>query len=126
MIHNKKMLFLKIYIACVFFIAGIMRFIYPTENNKERLLLYPWFKYGEIVIAICEIVLALLLFTRYDIISLYLFASGIIIYTIIVLYTQYSNVQKTIKNICTYRGSAKSVILHITYLIIIISLIMIS
>lgn len=120
------MLLLKFFIACVFFIAGIMRFIYHIENKKERMYLYPWFKYGEIIIAICEIALALLLFTKYSIVSLYLLATGIILYTILVLYTQHSNVKKTIKNIATYRGSAKSVVLHLTYLIIIISLIMIS
>jgi uncharacterized membrane protein len=115
---------LKIFIACVFIIAGIMRFIYSNENKKERVLLYPFVPNGEYVIAILEIILALLLFTKYSKISLYTFALGIIVYTILVFYSQWYNVKRTIRNICTYQGTAKSVVLHITYLIIIIYLLM--
>lgn len=118
------MYILKIFIACVFIIAGIMRFIYPNENAKERITLYPFIPNGEHVIATSEIILALLLFTKYSKASLYILAIGIIVYTILVFHSQWYSIKNTLRNVCTYKGTAKSVVLHITYLIIIIHLLM--
>lgn len=116
------MYILKIFIACVFIIAGVMRFIYSNENKRERITLYPFLPNAEYVIAISEIILALLLFTKYSKMSLYIFAIGIIVYTILVFYSQWNNIKDTLRNVCTYNGTAKSIVLHITYLIIIIHL----
>jgi uncharacterized membrane protein YphA (DoxX/SURF4 family) len=113
---------LQIFIGFVFIIAGIMRFIYPNENTKERITLYPFVPNGEYVIAISEIFLGLLLFTKYSKASLYILAVGIVVYTILVFHSQWKNIHDTLRNICTYKGTAKSVVLHITYLIIIIYL----
>jgi hypothetical protein len=113
---------LQIFIGFVFIIAGIMRFFYSNENTKERITLYPFLPNGEYVIAISEIFLGLLLFTKYSKMSLYIFAIGIVVYTIRVFYSQWNNIQDTLRNVCTYKGTAKSVVLHITYLIIIIHL----
>lgn len=118
------MLLLYIFISLVFVIAGIMRLIYREENKKERKLLYPFLPYGEYVVAVAEILLGLLLLTKYRRTSSYVLVVGIVLYTLLVFISQWYNIRNTFKTICTYNGTAKSVVLHIAYIVILMYLIM--
>ena len=111
------------FISCVFIFAGIMRLMYYDVSKKENDILYEFIPHGNIIIGICEIILGIMLWTRYHIIALYILAIGIVIFTIRVMHTQYDNILNTVHKTCTYRGTASAVILHITYFVIIIYLI---
>lgn len=119
MIYN----ILIIYISIVFLCAGVLRLIFSNDAYKEKTILLPFIPYAEKIIPWLEIVLGILLLTRYQRAALYLLAIGLIIYTLSVIWTQYEYIFYTLNKVCTYRGTFTHVTLHITYLAIIIYLI---
>jgi hypothetical protein len=107
----------------VFISAGIMRIIFQKDAYIEKKKLFPFIPYFEKILPLFEIILGLLLFTEYCYISLYIFAIGIVVYTIRIFWIYHKNILKTLNEVCTYRDTTTHVVLHITYFIIIIYLI---
>ena len=112
------------FLVVVFIVAGFGRLVYPYHNGLERRLLYPWIPHGEKVIALSEIVLGLLLLTKYKCYALWILAVGLTLVTLSMIVQYPDELKRSFKNVITYEISVPHVVLHITYLAILVHLLM--
>jgi uncharacterized membrane protein YphA (DoxX/SURF4 family) len=113
------------FIAFVFISTSIHRFIYKEQrlNESNNYLNLP--KYSDILIILFELIIGVLLLIniKYKIIVLKILLVAIIIFSIIIFVNNKEDIMNTYNEVWTFEPKFTNFILHITYIIIILSII---
>lgn len=118
---SKVYLLLFYFSAAVFIIAGSMRLMYPQQREREWKDIYPFLpEWSGLIVAFSEIVLGVLLLTSFRMYAIYVLVIGMIGYMVLIMVRHSNYILQTFTDISTFQLHAVSMVLHITYIIILI------
>ena len=123
MINNGNV-FLTKYIGLMLIFTSIMRIILNKQSEYESETIFKLSKNFSIIIIIFELIIGIILTfdLMYKFNSLIILLLFLIIATIIILINNYNNIILTFTQVFIYSPTGTCVILHFTYIIILISI----
>ena len=109
----------NLFLAMVFLSSALLRLLNKKAREEERAKVFFFPKYADYVIIGFELIAGILLLLNYKIILYYLFAFIAIACTLVVFY-HYKAIVASTKDVMTFKPTATSLLLHLTYLFIIL------
>ena len=108
-----------LFLAMVFIATGLLRLVHKTEREEERTKVFFLPKYSDYAIIFFEILAGILLLLNNKMI-LYYVLLFVIIACVSVIVFHYKAILSSTKDLLTFKPTATSLMLHLTYLFIIV------
>lgn len=114
------------YLGFVFILASFHRIYLKSQREKEAYEVLKLPKYFDILIIIFEFIVGVLLISnfKYKSYLLFILVIFLIIFTIILIYHNLEKILNSYNEIFTYQPTSMSLILHITYIVIIVAILL--
>jgi hypothetical protein len=112
------------YIGIVFILASFHRIYLISQREKEAYEVFKLPKYFDIIIIIFEFLIGFLLLInfKYKLFLLYILIIFLIIWTIILICLNIDKLLYTYNDLFTFQPTSMSLVLHITYIVIIFAI----